>query len=109
MTESEATDLDQRPPSADYVLDLLSEYEDTHDSIADRLLGRLVGVNPAVALEHLEATKAHLDKRLVRSAAAPDTSGDSLSDAVAAFAGVSPDLVQVIPNREGSTSDGAPA
>ena len=35
----------------------------------------------------------------------PDIEVDGLAAAVAAYAGVSPDLVQVIPNREGTPSD----
>lgn len=58
------------PPTADYVLDLLREYEDTHDSIADRLLGRLIGADPARALVHLELAKRHLDERMLRSVVA---------------------------------------
>lgn len=55
--------------SADTVLNLLHEYEDTHETIADRLLGRLIGHDPGIALIHLQAAKAHLDERMVRSAA----------------------------------------
>lgn len=68
---SEVAAIERPPVSADTVLNLLREYEDTHDSIADRLLGRLIGVDPTNALRHLEAAKAHLDERMVRSAVPP--------------------------------------
>lgn len=61
----------QRIITADEVLDLLREYEDTHESIADRLLGRMIGLDPARAFEHLEAVKRHLDERMLRSAGEP--------------------------------------
>jgi hypothetical protein len=70
MPEAEATDLDHRRPSADAVLRLLEEYEDTHEGIANRLLGRLIGAEPALVLGHLEAVRAILDERMVRSAGA---------------------------------------
>ena len=54
--------------SADTVLNLLREYEETHETIADRLLGRLVSIDPDTALSQLEAARAHLDARMVRSA-----------------------------------------
>ena len=54
--------------SADTVLNLLHEYEDTHETIADRLLGRLIGHDPDTALSQLEAARVHLDESMVRSA-----------------------------------------
>lgn len=57
--------------SADTVLNLLHEYEETHETIADRLLGRLIALDPDAALSQLEAARVHLDQRMVRSASAP--------------------------------------
>lgn len=68
VSDDEALD---RPVSADTVLNLLHEYEDTHETIADRLLGRLIALDPDTAMRQLEAAKAHLDERMVRSVAAP--------------------------------------
>jgi len=54
--------------SADTVLNLIREYEEIHETIADRLLGRLIALDPDTAMSQLEAAKAHLDERMVRSA-----------------------------------------
>lgn len=59
------------PPGADEVLKRLSEYEETHDSIGDRLLGWLIARDPAKAMDALETINGHLDQRMVRSVAAP--------------------------------------
>lgn len=48
--------------SADTVLNLLHEYEETHETIADRLLGRLIALDPDAALSQLEAARVHLDR-----------------------------------------------
>lgn len=68
---SEVAAIDRPSVSADTVLNLLHEYEDTHETIADRLLGRLIALDPDTAMSQLEAAKAHLDERMVRSSVPP--------------------------------------
>ena len=121
---SEVAAIDRPSVSADTVLNL---HEDTHETIADRLLGRLIALDPDTALTQLEAARAHLDERMVRSAFAPTPNLDRLRqllaeqpsqaeiDAVlppalaeqwAAVTDGLPELVDAL--SEATTDDGAP-